>query len=254
MRRTIIGLAVLALMAVAVTANAAGAEKTTGSVGLSGPTQYVEFNAFETVPVKGHVNYTNFDLATPGTGAWLPAGTFDVDFFFAGGGPYTHTLTVDSFTPLSPTSVMFSGTGFYVPTPLWTETFTGIVDGTDITLTLVPDDGGALYGWTSTSLVGTIAPDGSIAGTWSDTLGRVDSFEIAGAVHEVFHYVAPVTDVSVTAPTASFTYTIPAGLPYAGVEVTMVVADGGSPGAGNDTIGWFGTNYLIVSGNLTVFG
>jgi hypothetical protein len=235
--------------------------RTTGSIVLATPTQSMTFDAFATSPVKGSVSYTNWEYSpTLSTGVWRPVvGTFEFDPMYQGGGPYPHILTVDSYTPTSPTSVSFSGHGYYQPNPGWTETFTGTVSGTAFNMRLLPDDGGALYGWTYTNVAGTVQSDGSVSGTWSDSLGRVDAFTTsAGTNVQVFHYVAPVTAASVTSPNANFTYTIPVGSDLAGTSITVYVTDNGTPGT-KDSFGYTINpnpthyNYNIVSGNLTVF-
>jgi hypothetical protein len=250
----LVGASMIATLAGTTAANATtSTPKVTGSVALGSPVQYASFDAFASTPVKGSISYTNFELAAPGSGVWLPAGTFHVEEMYQGGGPYEHTLTVTGFTPTSPTSLTFSGTGFYAPDPSWTETFTGTVNGSNISMKLVPDDGGAKYGWTSMTLNGTIGAGGVISGMWSDTLGRLDSFTTDVAAHEVFHYVAPMASVSVNGSNATFSFYIPAGVPLAGTLVTVQVHDGGSSGAAGDTWMHNGGTYPITSGNLTVF-
>ena len=147
---------------------------------------------------------------------------FDVSFEYAGlcQGACVHTLQVTDFQPLSPTSLSFEGTGVYAPNPTWTETFTGTIVGNKITLTLDADDDGALYQWNTTTLSGTITPQGSISGTWNDDIARDGTFEIAaGAVSEVFSFTTPVTcaNVDPATHTATFGYTVPASAPLAPV-------------------------------------
>ena len=62
------------LMVSAVSAAPPGFTHATGGVWLSTPTQYVEFSAFDYGPTgdRGTVYYTNFEAASPGSGAWLP--------------------------------------------------------------------------------------------------------------------------------------------------------------------------------------
>ena len=248
-----------ALLALALFAPAAGAvnvPKTTGSVEMSyahGPL-YMSYSAFPAVSpaaAKGNVSYTSFGDPMSGTGVWVPEGSFTIAF---DNGSH-HALTVTSFDPTSPTSLTFSGTGYWVEGPSWTETFTGTINGSTLSLTLVPDAGVTPIYWDSLTVSGLIATLGAISGSWA-TVNPVYSgaFTITGGVHEVFHYTAPVTAATVTGDDAMFRFLIPAGFvgpdPY---ELTVSVHDGGSPGVGYDTIGWLGTNYPIVSGNLTVF-
>ena len=244
----------LALVAFGATATQAKpVPKTTGSVELSSPMQYMSFDAFESNPVKGSVRYTNFEYAVPGTGVWVP------DSFAMGFGVdpstdvvATYAMTVDSFKPTSPTSVTFQGTG---TGPGWNSTFTGSLSGDDFSLAMTEINAGNPNETYDMTASGTIAADGSVTGTWQDNYGgfRTGTFAIADIGHEVFSYVAPVTTVSVDGSAASFSYAIPTGIPYAGFVVNVSVSDGGSPGAGNDTLSFGGTTYPIVSGNLTVF-
>lgn len=219
------------------------------------------------------MTYANFSYAVEGTGVWVPAGTFDVGFYVdgQGGGPYVHRLQAITFEPLSPTSVAFTGAGYYVPGPGWTETIEGLIDGDQVTFTMFADDPYfAGYNWSRTIVQGTIASDGSVAGTWDDdhvSGARTGTFVIADIGHEVFGYTADVTCVGVAAPDALFGYTIPVGVPLAGVQVVVGVHDAGPPGAWTDTefdtwmhgVGNATTcdadvgNYPIIAGNLTVF-
>jgi hypothetical protein len=255
-------MAVAAFMLFAAGAAQAGpaVKKATGSIVMSGPRQAASFEAFERASNKGAVTYTNFEYAVDGTGVWVPAGTFDASFEYAGlcNGPCVHTLTISDFEPLSPNSVSFEGTGFYAPDPAWTETFSGKIVGDQIKFKMVPDDGGTKYGWTFTKVVGTIASDGSVDGTWNDSLLRTGIVEIADIGYEAFSYSAQVTCAEVTGSDAVFGFDIPIA-PLAGTHVAVTVHDGGSSGVGNDTwahtvgtCGDPGTNYPIVAGNLTV--
>lgn len=238
-------------------------EKATGSIVMGGvgqdhnEKQAINFNVFERDTNKGNVTYTNFQYADEGSGVWaFGDAAFDVSFEYAGlcQGACVHTLQVTDFQPLSPTSLSFEGTGFYASTPTWTETFTGKIVGSTIKLTLNADDDGAQYGWNLTKLNGTIAPIGSISGTWTDDMSvpRDGSFEIAsGAVSEVFSFTAPVT-CGVVNPghDATFGYTVPASAPIAlRAPVAVYVTDGGVSGA--DT---YGHNYAIANGSCQPAG
>jgi hypothetical protein len=187
-------LAVFSLLT-ASAAQAAPKPRAKGSIVMTGPAQAAEFNVRDrdpNQPDKGWMTYTNFEEEGPGSGVWVPDGTFNVDFEFQGTGPFTHTLTITGFEPLSPSSVSFEGTGLYPAEPGWTETFTGTIVGDQIELTLVPDDSGALFGWTFTNLVGTIAPDGSVSGTWNDSLLRTGTFELADIGYEALSFTADI--------------------------------------------------------------
>ena len=210
--------------------------------------QAINFNVFDRTTNKGNVTYTNFQYADEGSGVWaFGDAAFDVSFEYAGQcqGTCMHTLQVTDFQPLSPTSLSFEGTGFYASTPTWTETFTGTIVGSTIELTLDADDDGALYGWNLTKLSGTITPQGSISGTWTDDMivSRGGSFEIAaGAVSEVFSFKTPVTCANVSpGEEATFNYTIPASASLASVAVR--VTDGGA--SDTDT---YGHNYAAGPG------
>lgn len=233
------------------------APKTTGSVALSNPTQYLSYDAFATAPAKGSVNYTNFDFPVDGTGAWVPdafSATFTVD---GSGDQGTYAMSVSDWTPTSPTAVNFSGTGTG-PAP-WISTFTGAISGNALTLTMTEINGSNPAETYALTASGVIGSDGSVTGTWSDNYGtgRTGTFTIADIGHEVFHYVAPVTSASVTGQDADFAWVIPIA-PLAGTTVYTHVHDGGTPGVGNDTVS-FGTspgsllNYPLTGGNLTVF-
>jgi hypothetical protein len=232
--------------------------KTTGSVELSGPVQYVSFDAFASSPVKGSVSYTNFEYAAPGSGVWVPE-SFNLGFGL-GSDPTvvaTHAMTVTSFDPTSPTSLRFAGTGDSGVG--WISTFTGTISGSAFTLQMTEINAGNPTETYALTGSGTIAPDGSLTGTWSDNYGggRTGTFVSADIGFEALHYVAPVDHVTVTSSDAYFDFTIPTG-PLTGVHVFVHVNDGGSPGAGHDTWGHGTspgsfTNYTVEAGNLTVF-
>ena len=263
-----IGLLALAVIAVPTAfmtgfATSPPVPKVTGSVALSGPPQYASFNAFQQTPVKGSITYTNFGYyPVLGTGVWTVAPWTSLTVHF--GGDYAHTVNVTSIVPTSTNSVDFSGNGSY---PGYTWTITGSVNGSNIAFQIVYLTG--LPGYTFNA-VGTIAPDGSMSGTATDTLSRYLTWSTPPAsAQEVFSYTAAVTCASVnnavTPGTATFGFTIPVGVPLAGTNVVVYVTDGGSPGPGNDT--WAhgvdsgpgacttadaSTPYPIISGNLVV--
>lgn len=244
-----IGAALVAVAFVIPSTSAASTPKATGSVGLASPMQYVSFNAFDygASGDRGTVQYTNFEFAVPGTGVWMMGGggTLDVEL----GGQYLHTMIVDSVTPVSPTRTLFGGHGFYNPGG-YDWTLTGMISGSNVAFEITYTTGLPGYVFSAT---GTIAPDGSMSGTATDTLLRNSTWSMpAGTAHEVFSYTAPVTNVVVSGNQATFEFAIPAGLPSAGFNVHVAVSDGGSPGAGHDTWAHEGQNYPIVSGNLVV--
>jgi hypothetical protein len=240
-------------------AQAGATAKTTGSIQMSGPVQYASFDAFASTPVKGSISYTNFEFPVTGSGVWVPS-VFNMGFAVdpSTNVTATYAMTVKSFTPASPTSVTFTGTGDCGCG--WISTFDGTISSSALTLAMTEINAGDPAETYALTASGTIASDGSVAGTWSDNygIGRTGTFVIADIGYEVFHYVAPMAHVIVSGSDAYFDFAIPAGVPLAGTVVYVHVHDGGSPGAGNDT--WSHgtspdalTNYPIVSGNLTVF-
>lgn len=261
MKRFNVVVAVLSLLAFgslgASTAQAGTTLKTTGSIQMSGPVQYASFDAFASNPVKGSISYTNFDPAysTTGTGVWVPS-AFNMGFAVGSSTSVaaTYAMSVTSFTPTSPTSVTFAGIGTTIG---WNSTFTGTINGSSLKLAMTEINAANPSETYALTASGTIAPDGSVTGTWSDNYGtgRTGTFLIADIGYEAFHYVARVAHVSVSGSDAYFDYTIPG----TAVVVYTHVFDGGHPGAGHDTWGFTTTssgafvNYPIVSGNLTVF-
>jgi hypothetical protein len=250
-------LATMALVASVAMAAPANFTHATGSIGLSGPWQSVSFDAFDygTSGDRGSVTYTNYEYPAPGSGAWLPvAGAYTLTF----SGSYVHTMTIDTVMVVSPTNVLFSGTGIYNPDPSYTWTITGsIVDGLvsfHILYTGGPNVGYYVDGTgAAATMSGTAVDSNTTSLTW------VVSPAFA---HEVLHYTASITCATVNrdASTASFGYTIPAGFPgLSGLNIVMSVYDGGSPGTNGDTyghgVGTCGgavTTYAITSGNLVV--
>lgn len=267
MRRLFSMLAVLTAFALVPfmsgVAQAGQTNKTTGSVLMTAagqPTQYAEFNAFASNPVKGNISYTNFDPAAAslgvGSGVWVPT-----NFNFVPGATYAMTTT--SFTPTSPTSVTFSGTGAVSPGASWLATFTGSVSLSSFNLAMTeinasnPSETYALYA------TGVVAPDGSVSGTWYDNYppGRTGTFVVDELGYEAFHYSVPVAGVSsISGHTALFSYVIDGtGSVLDGTTIYVRAFDGGSPGAGHDTLGFSLTlagpygNQTISGGNLSVF-
>lgn len=219
----------------------------TGSVGLSTPTQFVSFDAFDygVTGDRGTIRYANWQAASPNSGVWDVSNLTQITFWL-GAVPYVHTVSL-TVTPNSVTSSKFSGTGTDVlanPT-----TITGTQIGSAITFVITGTD----FVITGS---GTIAADGSVSGNASALQGGVTTLFTwtapAVSASEILSYTASIYEVSVSGAAASFTYTIPAGNPYTGIVVTMSMTDGGSPGAEHDTFLIFGTPYTIVSGNLVV--
>lgn len=245
--------ALLAIPVAGASATTIPVPKATGSIALAGPAQYVSFNAFDygATGDRGTVNYTNFTYPDPGSGVWALNAQSSLVFEY-GGLYYPHTMTIDSIYPTSNTSYTFTGSGSFDPDNAYTWTVAGSVSGTTVSLHIVYTGAEAGYHLDAT---GTIQQDGSVIGTsFSDSLGRTLTWAMpAGSAHEILNYSASVTDVEVTAPSATFSYTIPAGTDgLGGVPVTMNVTDGGSPGSAYDTYGHNGTDYTIIGGNLVV--
>jgi hypothetical protein len=236
----------------------------TGSIGLSGPTQSVSFNAFDygATGDRGSVTYTNYEYAAPGSGAWLPVtGTYALTTF-VGVDPFYHTMTIDTVNVISPTKATFSGTGFYDLDPSYTWTVTGsIVNGVVAFHILYT---GTLAGY----FFDAIGLAANMSGTATDSLLRPSlTWAISPAfAHEVLSYTAAVTCAVVVRGTttafgtATFGFTIPAGFPgLSGLPIVIYVVDGGTPGTNGDTYGHgVGTcgaatfPYVITSGNLVV--
>jgi hypothetical protein len=254
-------LLITSLVSNAVAAAPAAFTHATGSVWLSGPSQLVAFNAVDygTGVDRGTVNYTNFEYAAPGSGAWLPvAGTYALTTAL-GGSPYAHTMVIDIVTINSPADVSFSGTGFYNADPSYTWTVTGsIVEGV-VSFHIVYTGTAAGYTFDATGAAATMS------GTGTDSLGQTPLTWVlpAGFAHEVLSYAAAVTCATVNTAhdTMSFGFTIPAGFPgLTGLPIYVVAYDGGTPGMNGDTFGFTVAscaggavaNYPIVGGNLVV--
>lgn len=250
----------LTLAAFATTATGASAgptPKVTGGIELSS-TQYASFSAFDDVAGdKGEVTYTNFGYLAPGSDVWKIAGEHQIVFTY--GGQYAHTMNVTSIDPLSNNSIAFSGTGFYNANSAYTWTVEGTVIGAAVEFHMLYTGIEAGY---MLHANGTIAADGSVAGSSSDSWGRTLPWTMpTGSAEEVLSYTADVTCAIVSDWNATFGFTIPAGFPgLSGVNVVAKVYDGGSPGA-YDTWGHgiatgpctaSMTYYPITSGNLVV--
>jgi len=289
-RLTVVVMAVAAFgLMTAAAAQAGTAQKATGSIVMANPKQAITFDVFKTTPVKGNIAYTNFEYADPGSGVWVPGasttldsslslGSFDVQFSVDPNPAIvsTYTFTVNSITPLSPTSLTFSGNGVQQFGP-WDGPFTGTINGSAITFTLSELNGAESYTLNAT---GTIDANGSVAGSWIDNYdplnfptGRTGKIAIADVGDEAFSFTTTPTCVNVlggTPKVAKYGYTIPTGAPaeLAGQPVAVKVTDGGSSGALNDTYehdfanpqnpceptdGTYQPQYPITAGNLTIF-
>ena len=263
----IAGAATAVVIAGPAAAGANPTPKTTGSVtaSVSGypHQQFLSYDAFQTTPAKGNVSYSNFDYPAAGSGVWVPD-LFNMGFA-VGTDPTTqatYTQNVTSWNPTGQTSVAFTGTGSCGCG--WNSTFSGTLGDGAFTLAMTEinaSNPSETYVLTAT---GSVASAGSVAGTWSDNYagGRTGSFTIASVGHEILHYVAPVAHASVSGKDAYFDYVIPAGVPgLGGLAVFFHVQDGGSSGAGNDTVEFGTTNSMgpfpnkmtVTGGNLTVF-
>jgi hypothetical protein len=235
----------------------------TGGIGMSSPTQFASFNAFDygATGDRGTITYSNFTYPAPGSGVWLPdAGTYAFDVYL-GAGTYAHSMMVATVTPVSPHRSTFTGTGYYLADSSYTWTVTGSVNGSAIAFHIVYTGTNAGYWFDG---VGTFAADGSATGTGTDSDAHVGlTWTLpAGFAHEVLSYTAAVTCAIVSGDDATFGFTIPAGFPgLTGLNIVVKVHDGGSPGTNGDT--WAHgvatstcdgsvTNYPIVSGNLVV--
>ncbi len=264
---------VSSIFAVAATLVVAGAavaappfKQATGGIALSSPSQYVSFNAFDygATGDRGTIAYTNFDYAGPGSGVWDVEGIYNLNTSL-NGGVYGHEMNIDSVTPISTTASKFSGTGRYLGSAC-TWTVKGLVSGSDISYVITYNSDCAAYTYPYTfSAVGTIAADGSMSGTGTDSLGQAPlTWAVpAGSVDEVFSYTASVTCAEIGGANATFGFTIPPGVPLAGIPIVVKVKDGGTPGTNGDTYahGQATTvgscqgsvnGYPIVGGNLVV--
>jgi hypothetical protein len=274
-------LAGLFVAAIALPATAAQAvttvQKATGSIVMANPKQAITFDVFETNPVKGNVTYTNFEYADPGSGVWVPGSAFAVTF---GVDPSTdivstYDFTIASTTPLSPTSLSFTGNGVQ-QVGGWHGPVTGTISGSTLNFKLIEQNDADPLSYTLNA-TGTIDANGVITlGTWNDNYGglRTGTFNIADVGDEVFSFTTAPTCVDVTTATnpkvALFGYTIPAGAPaeLAGQPVAVKVTDKGQSGPLNDTYehdyaagqgsclplgGDYQPQYPITAGNLTVF-
>lgn len=247
----------------AASAHPRPAPMATGSVALSGPIQYVNFAA---VPAQGHhpargfIDYANFTYPAAGTHVWNIAKASTL-VFTVGGSTYTHQMTVTTVTPLSTHSTAFSGTGTYNNDPAYAWTVTGRVSWNKVSFTITYT-GSANPGYRVSGL-GTIAKDGSVSGTATDSNKLTLAFTMpAVSAFEVLRYTAPVKWAAVWGHNASFVFKIPKTAPagLAGLPIIVKVHDGGQ-GYKHDTYAHGVatsphngpvTQYPITSGNIFV--
>jgi hypothetical protein len=263
--RSILASAAVAFMAVGggvATAGAASAAPpvptASGHVALAGPVQhpwtgpiqYASFNVFAG-RYHGSINYANFNLPAFHTNVWNVTGTHQL-VFTVGTSTYKHTMKVTTITPLSTHATQFSGTGHYNAPPFNKWTVSGTVNWNVISFNI------AYTGTTYTvSGTGTIKPDGSVSGTATDSNGTKLLFAMPKhSAFQVVSYSAPVKSATIKSHDATFGYTIPKGMPMAGLPIVVKVHDGG-PGFRHDTFAmgrFFGPviQYKITSGDIFV--
>ncbi len=163
-------------------------------------------------------------MAIPASAAqpsWDLTGTYTIQYFL-GGGQYDHTdtITVTSFDD----PMTFSGTGYYNPNPSYTETIAGTLTGDNLEFTVVYT--GLEAGYTADA-VGSVATDGSLSGSATDSQGRSFTWTAVGKARP-FGYTANCSDgiyVSATGGTQSLT-TVP-GHKYS-INVTGTYYAGGN--------------------------
>ena len=254
------------LLLTTTAASAATLPHLTGSVILAGPDQVSTFNNITTPNGPGgggSFTYTNFDQSdVANTGVWAPSGQAGtLAFTTSGGSVYPYTLgSGDTLKPLSQTEVQGDLAGYWGSSANpWT--ITADVNGTQVSYTLNYGPWAAGYQIKAT---GSIASDGSASGAWQQTLNGNPSANgtwtlPAGTFQQVLSYTAPVNSVVIN-PIVNgqpdpagmqFSSAVPAGHTYANTPFTIRVHDGGNPGT-NDTYFQDGTQYTVVSGNLTV--
>jgi hypothetical protein len=97
--------------------------------------------------------------------SWNLEGTYEIQYKL-GSTPYNHIYTIDS---MDLQSGAFSGTGYYVPDPSYTETISGTVTASDIAalVTYTGSNLGYTVTWTA-----SIFPDGTISGSAISSTGQ----------------------------------------------------------------------------------
>ena len=198
-----------------------------GSVELASPLQYESFVALQGFGHNhGYVNYTNFTYADPGSGVYAPSAGPQA---LVVNNAYNHTLNGGlKLIALSNNRLAFSGTGYYNASVSDTWTIRGQVNGNQVKATIAYGSWSPGY---KAVLTGTIAADGSVVlGTGLDTNGTHLTWTMPkGSFFSVLSYRTPVKSDSINPRTrnATVTFIIPAGHPFAGVQVTDKVHDGG---------------------------
>jgi len=195
---------------------------------------------------KGFVQYTNFNVAEPGSGVWAPVSQNDVLSFYLPGQEPTaisqHQLNAGLvFQAAGPRDLKFTGNGQQLsvngsPVSGYTWKIAGEVRGLHVKFTITYT--GNLAGYTVTAK-GLIDPtNGSAKGTSAETLNGVaqspaalDWSLPAGTFQQVDHFYAPVSSdqIQVKGQNAIVSFTIPSPAVSAGVKVTWAIHNGGTP-------------------------
>jgi hypothetical protein len=224
MKRIAAVVALSVVAAVTASASAAPAPKATGGVGFSYPA---------TNGIQRHVSFAAIQSTTDTCGAFWSVETVGQFTFYLNGDltntPYTHHVTLDQ------AGQTVTGNGGYPVTGPpddfhWNIT-SGSLVGTTLTLSMTYDVGAPGVVMT---MSGTIAPNGSISGTWTDNYGgtRTGTFTApAGSATVVASYCGKGT----------FYYSDEQGSWYFGVVKAVSVS-------GNTA--WFATQILVSSSNL----
>lgn len=249
MKRLAILFAVLVAAMTAAAAMAAPAPKTTGGIGY---TAYSD--------VQRHLEFNAIQSKTDTCGTFWDVTSVTSFSFYLGSDlttPYTHDATLTQ----SGQSITGVGGGFPVtgigpppsnpPYSYWWHVTAGTVSGNVFNLTWVydgaPDAAGAV-----TTMTGTIAPNGSIAGTWQDNYpppsgSRTGTFTAPAGSATAYAtycgkgnayysdasglwYFVNVKAVSVSGADAWFAGPVIAGNVGVGNWLFVKVHDGGEPG------------------------
>jgi hypothetical protein len=218
----------------------------TGRMELANPLQYEQFQALQGFGRNhGQVEYTNWaaqaaQFGETGSGVYAPEAA-PIALTFHLGGDYAHTLNGAGLklVALSNDQLRFTGTGSYNADPAgYPWKIAGLVRGDHFNAVIV-------YGGTGNPgyklvMTGTIAADGSVAGTAKGLqAGQPDqalTFSMpAGAFPAVLHYTARIQADQIRGHDATFQFTIPGKVPgLKGTQVVVKVHDGGW-GARHDT-------------------